>query len=202
MSLSEAHSKAASSACPVRGGRLALAVAGLLIGTPLIGACGFQPLYGPTASGKQLTEVLAGVEISPIPGRVGQRVRNDLIFYKTGGGRATTSGDYRLDIAVREYTQTIFVSTAGLGAGQVYSLDATFKLVRLKDSKVILTGNAYARAPYEVNKTADPSSTDGTSTGRSVFANVRAGYDAQNRAATSIAGDIKTRVAAFLSGAA
>jgi hypothetical protein len=72
----------------------------------------------------------------------------------------------------------------------------------VKDSKVVFTANAYARAPFETNRVTDPLDEKGNSTGRSVFANVRAATDAQNRAANSIAGDIRTRVAAYLSGAA
>ena len=150
-----------------------------------------------------MTDVLANLDIALIPGRVGQRVRNELQFYKTGGGDVSTGRppEYRLEIALREYNQAVLVTSTGLAGGQVFSLDSTFKIVRLKDNKVVFTANAYARAPFETNKVTDPLDTSGNSTGRSVFANVRAGYDAQNRAATLLANDIRTRVAAYLSGA-
>ena len=57
------RSHAADRASVLRGlARLALA------------GCGFQPLYGgTTAGGGKLAEVMAAVEVDPIPGRVGQR---------------------------------------------------------------------------------------------------------------------------------
>jgi len=167
-------------------------------GTPL------QPLYGTTASGRPMTDVLANLDVSLIPGRVGQRVRNELLFYKTGGGDAgsTPGAEYRLDIALREYSQAVHVSNTGLAGGQVFNIVATFKIRRVKDGKVVFQGNSYARAPFETNKVIDPLDEAGASTGRSVFANVRAAQDAQNRAANSLASDIRTRVAAYLSGAA
>ena len=69
-------------------GLVALALAG----------CGFQPLYGgTTAGGAKLAEVMAAVDIAPIPGRVGQKLRNELIFANTGGGYASPTR-YRLNI--------------------------------------------------------------------------------------------------------
>lgn len=182
-------------------------MAALVLGTIGLAGCGgspLQPLYGQTASGRPMTDVLANLDVALIPGRVGQRVRNELLFYKTGSGDAApvAGAEYRLDIAVREYSQAVNVSTTGLAAGQVFALDATFKIIRVKDGKIVHQGNSYARAPFETNKVIDPLETTGTSTGRSVFANVRAAHDAQNRAANSLASDIRTRVAAFLSGAA
>ncbi|HKA64672.1 MAG TPA: hypothetical protein VKD00_02965, partial [Methyloceanibacter sp.] len=53
-----------------------------------LAGCGFQPLYGTTAGGSRLGAVMAGVDVTPIPGRVGQRLRNELIFENTGGGAA------------------------------------------------------------------------------------------------------------------
>jgi LPS-assembly lipoprotein len=173
----------------------------------VLSGCGgspLQPLYGKTASGQQMTDVLANLDVAIIPGRVGQRVRNELIFHRAGNGDGTSpvGAEYRLEIALREYNQAVLVTTTGLAGGAVFSLDATFKIIRVKDSKVVFTANAYARAPFETNRVTDPLDEKGNSTGRSVFANVRAANDAQNRAANSIAGDIRTRVAAYLSGAA
>ena len=53
-----------------------------------LAGCGIQPLYGSTASGSRLGRRHGWRRIAPIPGRVGQRVRNELIFENTGGGGA------------------------------------------------------------------------------------------------------------------
>ena len=53
-----------------------------------LAGCGLQPLYGSTASGSRLAAVMSSVDVAPVPGRVGQRVRNELIFENTGGSEA------------------------------------------------------------------------------------------------------------------
>src|SRR5262245_66494942 len=61
----------------------------LLASVPALTACGnggFRPLYGTTASGAGMQERLAQIDYAPIPGRVGQRIRNEMIFQSTGGG--------------------------------------------------------------------------------------------------------------------
>jgi LPS-assembly lipoprotein len=164
--------------------------AALLAGLAILAlaGCGFQPLYGgTTAGGQRLSEVMAGVEITPIPGRVGQKLRNELIFTNTGGGLAAPSR-YRLEIAVKESVVDQLVQITGDATGQVYQLDATFQLIDPNNGKVLLQGKAISRAPY--NRFQE------------IFANVRARYDAENRAARTVSESIKTQVAAFLTNAA
>jgi LPS-assembly lipoprotein len=152
-----------------------------------VGGCGFQPLYGgTTAGGEKLANVMAGVEIDPIPGRVGQKIRNELIFATTGGGYGAPSR-YKLDISIKESLTDQLVEITGDATGQVYQLDATFKLMDPM-GKVLLQGTAISRAPY--NRFQE------------IFANVRARYDAENRAARTIADSIRTRIAAYMNTAA
>ena len=162
-----------------------LAIAAVLCaGAAALAGCGFQPLYGgTTAGGARLTEVMAAIDINPIPGRVGQRVRNELIFENTGGGNAPAPR-YRLDIAIKEHVTDQLVQISGNATGQVYELDATYKLVDSTNGQTVLTGVAVSRAPY--NRFQE------------IFSNVRARYDAENRAASTVAESIKTRIAAYL----
>jgi LPS-assembly lipoprotein len=155
-----------------------------LVGVTLLGGCGFQPLYGPTASGAYLSDVMRTVDISIIPGRVGQRIRNELIFVSTGGGEQAQP-KYRLDIAVRESILNSAVEDDGEATSQIYQLFTQFKLIRLADNKVVLEGSNNARAAYDK---AD-----------SVFADVRAKRDAEDRSARTISEAIRTRVAAYFS---
>lgn len=151
-----------------------------------LSACGFQPLYGSnttTASGARLAEAMSSVNVTPIPGRVGQKVRNELIFANTGGNYAAPSR-YRLDIAIRESVIDQLVQITGDARGQVYQLQAHYTLVNTANGKVLRQGTAISRAPY--NRYQE------------IFANVRARYDAENRAARTVAESIKTQVAAFL----
>jgi LPS-assembly lipoprotein len=153
-----------------------------------LSGCGFQPLYGGfTAGGQRLSEVMAGVDVVPIPGRVGQKLRNELIFVNTGGGAGAPSR-YRLEIAIKESVTDQLVQITGDATGQVFQLDATFQLIDSASGKVLLQGKAISRAPY--NRFQE------------IFANVRARYDAENRAARTVSESIKTQVAAFLTNAA
>ena len=152
-----------------------------------LGGCGFQPLYGgTTAGGARLSEEMKTVSITPIPGRVGQKLRNELIFYTTGGGAGAPTR-FKLDIVIKESVTDQLVQITGDATGQIYQLDATFKLVD-DHGKVLLQGKGISRAPY--NRFQE------------IFANVRARYDAENRAARTVAESIRTQVAAYLANAA
>ncbi|MBS0240905.1 MAG: hypothetical protein JSS20_01925 [Proteobacteria bacterium] len=145
---------------------------------------GFRPLYGPDANGVTTQEKMAKVDVAPIPSRVGQIIRNELIFQKTGGG-APVPPEYRLDITIRESINSTLVQTSGDALGQIYNLDAAFKLTRISDKKVVAQGTSTGRAGFERFP--------------QTYSNVRATDDAKSRAAKSIADDIKTRLAATLS---
>ena len=151
-----------------------------------LAGCGIQPLYGTTAGGSRLAAAMAGVDVTPIPGRVGQRVRNELIFENTGGS-GQTGTTYKLDIVIKESLTNELVEISGDAKSQVYELDATFKLIS-NDGRVVLEGKATSRAPYERFQT--------------IFSNVRARYDAENRAARTVAESIKVRIASYLSQSA
>ncbi len=162
----------------------AVALLSALVLTGCAGGEGFRPMYGPTASGVGVQERLKTVDITPIPSRVGQRIRNELIFQSTGGG-LPEKPEFRLDIAIREGLTSTLVKNSGEALGQLYTLDATFKLVRLSDKKVVMEGTSHGRAGFERFQ--------------QIYSNVRAREDAENRAAGTIADDIRTRLAAVLS---
>ncbi len=170
--------------------RPACAAAAIAVVLPLLSGCGatgFQPLYGASGIGAQADQKLAQVEVVPIPGRVGQVVRNELIFDTTGGGTQVPPA-YKLDIAVRETVTSTLVRIDGHAGSQIYNLDAAFKLIRIADNQVVLQGTSYGRAGFERYS--------------SIFSNVRAREDAENRAARTVAEDLKSRLSAFLAGAA
>ena len=153
-----------------------------------LAGCGFQPLYGgTTAGGVKLAEAMSAVDVAPIPGRVGQKLRNELIFYNTGGGTPAPP-HYKLDIVIKESVTDQLVQITGDATGQIFQLEASFKLIDSASGKVLLSARSISRAPY--NRFQE------------IFANVRARYDAENRAARSMAETIRTQVAAFLINAA
>jgi LPS-assembly lipoprotein len=153
-----------------------------------LSGCGFQPLYGgTTVGGAKLKEVMKSVDVVPIPGRVGQRLRNELIFTSTGGG-APLPSRYRLEITIKESVTDQLVQITGDATGQVFQLEGTFQLYDIASGRVLFQGQSVARAPY--NRFQE------------IFANVRARVDAENRAARTMSDSIRTQVAAFLSNAA
>ena len=161
-----------------------------IVALPMLTACGsggFTPLYGSSGIGANVGEKLAQVQITPIPGRVGQRIRNELIFQSTGGGRPLPPV-YRLEIAIRESVTSTLVQTDGDALGQLYTLDASFQLIRISDNSVALKGISYGRAGFERFD--------------SIFANVRARQDAEDRAARTVGEELKTRLSGFLSSQA
>lgn len=164
----------------------------VIAATALLAGCadgsGFKPLYGTSAiGGADVNDKLATVDIAPIPGRVGQRLRNEFIFQSTGGGDAKPT-KYRLEVAVRESVSSTLVKIDGNARGQIYNLDAAFKLVRVTDSAIVLEGKSYGRAGFERVT--------------SVFANVRAREDAENRAAKTVGEELRTRLLAYLASPA
>ncbi len=155
--------------------------------------CGFHPLYGPTASGANLSDVMKTVQVAYINSRTGQRLRNELIFGTTGGGEPLAPV-YRLDIALREGVRNTLVTQAGNPTGAILQLDAEFRLVRIKDNETVLKGYSTAEAAYDLN--------GATGNAGSIYGDTRANIDAENRAARSLADTLKTRLAGYLSHSA
>ena len=173
----------------------------LLIVVLLLSACGdggFRPLYGPTPSGVAVQERLKELDVAAIPGRVGQVIRNELIFHASGGGELLPP-THRLEVVTTETAQTTLVTATGDAGGGAYLLQAKFKLIRIKDKKVVLEGTSFGRASFE--SFSNTSTTAGNVPYQFTYSNVRARLDAENRAARVVAEDLNTRVAIYLSGA-
>jgi LPS-assembly lipoprotein len=175
---------------PSRIGKVSALLRGLVVSAALAtgvagcGSDGFRPLYGPSANGTNVQEKMASVEVAHIPSRVGQRIRNELIFQNTGGGERAPPR-YRLEIAIRESISSTLVNSQGEALSQIYSLEAQFKLINIADKKVLLQGGSHARAAFERYP--------------SIYSNVRAREDAENRAASTMADELRLRIAGFLS---
>lgn len=186
MSLPEAREIRSSprSARPVAGllARL-LGVTVVLTAITGCGSGGFQPMYAASPTGSDLSKTMAQVSITTIPGRVGQRIRNELTFQTTGGGHPEPA-KYRLDIAIKERLLSTLVNFEGDSKSQIYSLTAKFKLFDMGTEAVLFDGTSLARAGFERFE--------------SVYSNVRAKEDAENRAARTVSHDIKSRLEAFL----
>ena len=102
-----------------------------------------------------------------------------------GGGSSGDALQHRLEIALKESLTSALVRVDGEAASQIYAIEASFRLIDVNNKQVIFQGTSIARAGFERFS--------------SVYSNVRAREDAENRAAKVIAEDIKTRLATYLS---
>jgi LPS-assembly lipoprotein len=173
---------------------LAFACAGLTAGC-------FQPLYGngsldAVGAPPPVRTALASVEVQEIDApngtpeaRLGVEVRNALIFGLTGGSGALPPA-YTLKINLRGNRQHVIVDiTTARPDMEIYGIDATYSLTDVAAKKVVLTGRAFARQSYDIPGQQQR------------FARARGERDAQDRASTIIAEQIKSRLASyFVSG--
>jgi LPS-assembly lipoprotein len=146
----------------------------------------FQPMYGelPVGGGPSLRDALRDVEIAEIEGRVGQEIRNDIIFELTGGGGNPAGAPFKLTIAVSTGTQAPIIDpSTGVSLVDTVALTVRYSLTDVAAKKLVLTDSALARVSVD----------------RSLqrFARVRGIRDAENRAAKAVAQQIRSRLATY-----
>jgi LPS-assembly lipoprotein len=154
-------------------------VAGVL--ALLLAACTAQPLYGPSYSGQAVTSALDRITIDQVDTRVGQQVRNKLLFELNDRGIAS-SPTHRMHLVVTEDESPLGVTPVESAPAYAVIVTATYTIISIEDGEIALRETRRASASYDrVNQ---------------VYANVRARRDAENRAAASVANDIRIRLAA------
>ncbi|MEL6746423.1 MAG: hypothetical protein AAFO79_01210 [Pseudomonadota bacterium] len=161
----------------------AAGTAAALAGALFIAGCSFQPLYGDRGDGSGAAQSIGAIGISQISGRVGQRLRNQLIFLTTGG-QEPFAPEYQLDVSTKQTVRSIVVRVDGDARGKVFILSSTFSLRRIADKAILLESTGTAQAAFE--------SFD------EIYADRRARIDAENRAADELARSIQIRVAAAI----
>lgn len=164
-----------------RSGTVALLCLGLA-------AC-FKPLYGPTASGAMLQDVLAAIKVEQVGTPVGQeRIGHDLrseLVYMLNGSGVPVAPRYRLVLTLNEAVGTPIVNSA-LGRVDTATLVVTTSyILSTLDGRIVTTGVSRGAANY--NRDAQR------------FASVRAARDADQRVARMVADEIRTRLSAILS---
>jgi len=168
-----------------------LAVLGL---AALVAGC-FQPLYGDrsvTVSGAGLHNRLAAVEITQIIApngsrlaRVGNEVRDDLLFRLTGGGPPPPP-THRLEIRLASTQLQVIVDVnSARPEVQNYGINATYKLIDLATNKEVISGRTFSRVSYNIPGQQQR------------FAGQRGQRDAEDRAAKVIADNIHSRLASY-----
>ena len=148
-----------------------------------LSACTFQPLYAPTANVEG--SAISQIDVSYVNTRVGQQVRNHLLFLINGGNATPQQQRYRADIQVTSSTRRTAAkaSLRDTTAGST-SVTVSYSLVDTTTKKQIANGTRSATASF-----------DRTS---QIFANQRAQRDAENRAGTAVAEQLRNAFASDL----
>jgi LPS-assembly lipoprotein len=151
------------------------AVAGALV----LAACTVQPLYGPSPTGTAVSTALARIVIDPVDNRVGQELRNKLIFDLAG---STTAPVYRMKLTVSSAESALGVTPVESAPAYSLTVSATYAVTSISTGEIVLRGTARGTASFDrVSQ---------------IYANTRARLDAENRAAALAADDIRVRLAA------
>jgi len=160
----------------------------VIAGLVLLGGCGFEPLYysGGRAPGEtSVRSELANVAVAPIPDRVGQLVRNDLVFLMAPTADVRTAA-YRLDVRLLERISELAVERTGFATRANLRLNASFALVDLGTGKAVMSSRARAISSYNIVEAS--------------FSTLTAQNAARERAARRIAEDIRARISAYFAG--
>ena len=150
-----------------------------------LGGCVYQPLYGTGGVSGEYGATLSQIWVEEEDTRVGQQVRNHLIFLLQGG-RDDVSARYLARLRVLE-TSREFAAVEGVRddtAGSV-TVAVSYDLFDRESKTVVAEGRRVANATYD----RTPQN----------FANNRAFRDAQDRAAKEAAEKLRLAFAADLS---
>lgn len=150
-----------------------------------VGACGFQPLYGERAAGVAVHQELSGVAIDPIPDRVGQLVRNQLIDALSPGGQPAAPV-YRLSVTLQQRKEDVAFQRDEQATRVNLTLEAGFVLREMSSEQIVARGSTRSVAAYNIVQ--------------SEFANIAAEADAVRRAARQAADSIALRLGVIMSG--
>jgi len=159
----------------------------------LAGGC-FQALYGersPTG-GPVLRDQLSAVDVLQIEAakgsdesRLAVEIRNALLFDLTGGSDAA-SPTHRLKISMSSTRSSVIVDIHTSRPDiENYGINATFVMTEIATSKIVVTGQTFARVSYDIPGQQQR------------FARIRGLRDAESRAAKVIAENIRARLASY-----
>lgn len=117
--------------------------------------CGFQPMYGSygALTGQEqgaIQEQLTQIEISNIPDREGQYLRNVLIdrFYKSG---RPVNPRYILNVSeINEKTYDLDITVSSDATRAQLTLSSSMQLVDSENKEVVLTRGLRASASYNI----------------------------------------------------
>jgi LPS-assembly lipoprotein len=147
----------------------------------LLAGC-LHPLYGTSGEGAQVAEDLKAIEVAPISVRLGHYLGDELIFALNGTG-SHVPAKYRLVVTPAEGVSTPLIDTVtGIVTAATVTVSANYVLTPIDGGPPIARGKAFVAASYD--RTANR------------YSDMRAGRDAEQRDARTLADQIRTQFAA------
>jgi LPS-assembly lipoprotein len=170
---------------------MGLRLTAAVLAAGLTAAC-FQPLYGQrTLGGPPVRDALSAVSVQPIgapPGtpeaRIAVELRNRLLFDLNGGMPAAPTHELAIHFTT-ERTSVIIDPTSLRPDVDNFGMHVTYVLRELATGKVVVNETTFARVSYD------------TPGSEQRFARLRGLRDAENRAARSVAEQIRNRLASY-----
>jgi len=150
--------------------------------TSLLGACGFQPIYGRQDGRRPSFDAFAEVAIAEIPERIGQLIRNRLLDQVNPYGEPSAAR-YTLGIVYSRNRLGIAVDRDQTVTRYNLILVASYVLTENASRTTVTRGSTRAVAAFNVVS--------------SEFANIAAERDAEQRTAVTVADDIALRLGAY-----
>lgn len=146
-----------------------------LVAGSVLTACQIRPLYSDLSGARQ------SISISDPTDRVGQVVRNELIFAFSGGGGEPANPQYKMDLKVAVFKQGVLpAKTADEFNAARVEVTANYDLRDSATGETLFSGQRRAVAALD-NPDQD-------------YGNTRATLDAENRAAREVAAFIQLDV--------
>ncbi len=133
--------------------RLTALRCGLFLVSLLLAGCGFQPVYGTRAEGGS-SPLLSQVEITPVPGRVGQLFKATLED-KLNPNAIDAPARYELTPVIQVQSIPISISRDGTASRFRVFYSTSFTLYDRDAGKKIHTGKIQRAGSYEVSNEAD-----------------------------------------------
>ena len=147
----------------------------------LSSGCGFTSIHGP---GSPATiSNLAKFKINPIPDRIGQMLRNELIQQMRHGADVETPRFY-VAVSLVERLNELGIQKDDVATRANLILDATFRVTEDQNGQSIYIGRSRSVSSYDI-LTSD-------------FATLSALRDARRRGVKTLAQNIKSRISVWL----
>jgi len=143
----------------------------LLLALFLLGGCGFKPMYAENSADPGLQEAFSGIEIAPVPDRLGQVVRNHLLDRLNIYGQPSAP-NYLLQIQLTRSIEGFGFRSDESVTRESLTLEAAFNLIDSKTGEVVLQDLVRSVHSYDVVQ--------------SDFANYSAQQDAEARTALQV----------------